>query len=155
MHITRSRSAVQARARIGAQGAAEDVGGSRGRRKMLVFSNYDGSFVPICSLLNRCRVRHATLRGNAGCVERTLREFREGDLDVLLLNATNFGSGLNLEAATDVVLFHRMPDSLEAQVIGRAQRYGRSSALNAWHLMHSNELSGTGATNSNSSSNSN
>lgn len=34
---------------------------------------------------------------------------------------------------------HKTEESLEKQIIGRAQRHGRKNKLNLWYLMHENE----------------
>jgi SNF2 family DNA or RNA helicase len=48
--------------------------------------------------------------------------------------------GLNLECATDILIYHTLNQELERQVIGRAQRPGRSSPLNIHLLCHDNEM---------------
>ena len=47
-----------------------------------------------------------------------------------MLNAQHYGSGLNLQMATDVIMYHKFNKELEEQVIGRAQRLGRQTSLN-------------------------
>jgi len=91
-------------------------------------------------MLNGMSVRSTTVNGSGPRVESILDRFRRGDIDVLMLNATHFGSGLNLQMATDVVLFHRMPEHVSQQIVGRAQRFGRDTHLNVWHLLHGNEI---------------
>ena len=114
--------------------------------KFLIFSNYDNSFYKIAEqLTQQSTVRHAYLKGNKFHVQQKLNEFREGNLDVLLVNATNYGSGLNLENTTDVIMFHKCDSEVEKQVIGRAQRAGRKTKLNLWFLLHNNEMRQTTA----------
>ena len=55
------------------------------------------------------------------------------------MNARHVGAGINLEAATHVVLYHRMNTELEKQVIGRAVRFERESELRIVHLVHDGE----------------
>ena len=55
------------------------------------------------------------------------------------MNARHFGAGLNIEAATHVILFHRMAEEIEKQIIGRAYRFGRQKDLEVIHLLHANE----------------
>ena len=55
------------------------------------------------------------------------------------MNAQHYGSGLNLQMATDIVIYHEMVKELETQVIGRAQRLGRSEPLLVHYLLHENE----------------
>ena len=65
--------------------------------------------------------------------------FARREAPVLLLNASHYGAGLNLEAASHVVLMHRMDADLETQVVGRAQRLGRTAPLRVVRLVHPGE----------------
>ena len=47
---------------------------------------------------------------------------------------------MNLEMTTDIIIFHKMNDELEKQVIGRGQRLGRTSQLNVHYLCYENEM---------------
>jgi SNF2 family DNA or RNA helicase len=64
------------------------------------------------------------------------------------MNARHVGAGINLEAATHVVLYHRMNTELEKQVIGRAVRFERSAELRVVHLVHEAETALNGASSS-------
>ena len=48
---------------------------------------------------------------------------------VLMLNASNFGAGHNIECATHVITLHSMTAAMDHQVVGRAQRWGRTAPL--------------------------
>ena len=58
-----------------------------------------------------------------------------------MLNAQFFGAGMNLQMATDIIMYHRFTKEMEEQIIGRAQRLGRSinEPLNVYYLLHDNE----------------
>jgi len=88
--------------------------------------------------LDTCGLKYATIKGNS--VNETIRKYRSDELDALLVNSRNYGSGLNLENTTDVILFHKFENQLEQQIIGRAQRPGRTSVLNVWYLLNENEM---------------
>lgn len=109
-------------------------------KKWLVFSSFDATFNGIIEQLDKQGVRYSKLYGNVQHIQRVINEFREGTIQVLLLNAVHFGMGLNLEMATDILIYHKMSIETEKQVIGRAQRPGRSSPLNVHYLCHTNEL---------------
>jgi len=47
---------------------------------------------------------------------------------------------MNLQNTTDIVLLHKTNASMKDQVIGRAQRPGRTSQLRVWELLHCNEV---------------
>jgi SNF2 family DNA or RNA helicase len=79
------------------------------------------------------------LIGSHAVINNIIRKFENGEIKVLMLNASNYGSGLNLQMATDVILYHEMAKELETQVIGRAQRLGRNEPLVVHYLLHENE----------------
>jgi SNF2 family DNA or RNA helicase len=97
-------------------------------------------------------VTFATLGGSQARIVKLLKQFAEGRYRVLFLNARNMGAGLNIAAATHVVLYHKMSVETKNQIIGRAVRMGRTEPLTVLHLLHGNEmlvrgeegLSGTG-----------
>lgn len=113
---------------------------NRQGRKVLVFSNYDTSLDKIHAVLRDVDVKHATLKGHIGRLRHVLDRYKQGDLNVLLVNASAYGSGLNLQNTTDIVMFHKFNDEIERQVLGRAQRNGRVESLNVWYLLHENEV---------------
>ena len=114
--------------------------------RYLVFSAHEASFRGLRDVLAARGVRCEMLSGTAARVERLRKQFREGKVQVLCMNARFVGAGINLEPATHVVLYHRMNSELERQVIGRAVRFERSTELRVVHLVHESEtgLNGLG-----------
>jgi SNF2 family DNA or RNA helicase len=110
------------------------------KAKILMFSGYDGTFSGLDTLLKSESVPFALLSGSQARITKLLNEFEAGKYTVLFLNARNMGAGLNIDCASHVVLFHRMSQELESQIIGRALRLGRSIPLDVIHLLHENEL---------------
>ena len=108
--------------------------------KVLTFSGYDATFTGLEYALELEGSTYATLNGSQARIDKLLREFGAGKYTTLFLNARNMGAGLNIEAATHVVLFHKMSSELEKQIIGRALRLGRTSPLEVVHLVHDNEV---------------
>jgi hypothetical protein len=111
--------------------------------KVLMFSGYDATFNGIQEDLDAANIKFATLNGSNARINKLLREFNAGKWQTLFLNARNMGAGLNIDAATHVVLFHKMSQELEAQIIGRANRLGRTAPITVVHLLHDNEVSNT------------
>ena len=105
--------------------------------KVMVCTEYDNSFDSISKTLTDLGLTFGTLKGN--CILKTVREYTTGDLNIVMVNARAYGSGLNLQNTTDIVMMHKMADQTEQQVIGRAQRPGRAGRLNVWKLLHHNE----------------
>ena len=117
-------------------------------QRYLVFSAHEASFKGLRELLSARGVRCEVLQGTAARVERLRKQFRDGTVRVLCMNARHVGAGINLEAATHVVLYHRMNVELERQVIGRAVRFERVSSLSVMHLVHEEETAYNGASSS-------
>jgi SNF2 family DNA or RNA helicase len=117
-------------------------------QRYLVFSAHEASFKGLRELLSARGVRCEVLQGTAARVERLRKQFRDGTVRVLCMNARHVGAGINLEAATHVVLYHRMNVELERQVIGRAVRFERAADLKVVHLVHEEETAYNGASSS-------
>lgn len=107
--------------------------------KFLIFSSHDGTFVKIYDSLLQLGIRFEHLKGNGNVVKSTVNRYKNGELDALLVNSSHYGSGLNLENTTDIVMFHKFDTEIEHQVIGRADRFGRTIPLNIWYLLYENE----------------
>lgn len=109
--------------------------------KILVFSSHTSIFTEIINHLAASKTVSSELDGgNVSSIDKCIRGYKEGDTSVMLVHSMLFGSGSNLENTTDVIFVHRMEASLSAQVIGRAQRPGRTGRLKVWYMCHNNEL---------------
>lgn len=108
-------------------------------QRVLVFSKYDASFREICKTLEESNIAYKMLKGSGIHIQKLLSEYSEGKHPVLLLNAQYMGAGLNLEMTTDLILYHSLEEDLENQVVGRAQRPGRTCPLNIYQLRYANE----------------
>jgi SNF2 family DNA or RNA helicase len=112
--------------------------------RFLVFSAHEASFKGLRDMLEARGVRCELLSGTGARVEKLRKQFREGKVQVLCMNARHVGAGINLEAATHVVLYHRMNMELEKQVVGRAVRFERAAELRVIHLVHEHETAMNG-----------
>ena len=106
--------------------------------KILIFSENDNSFVAIEKMLSQLQINYAKLKGIS--INRVVDEYKNGALQVLLVNSNSYGSGLNLENTTDCILLHKFDNEAENQVLGRAQRPGRTKPLNVIYLLNNNEM---------------
>ena len=107
--------------------------------KFLVFSAHDQSFQGIEESLQKTEQPCVKLVGSGHRIKNIVNDYKNGYLNVLLLNANHYGTGLNLENTTDLVFYHKMNPDMESQVIGRAQRFGRTSVLRIHYLYQENE----------------
>jgi SNF2 family DNA or RNA helicase len=108
--------------------------------KFLIFSRYDNPFAAMEESIASLGIRVKQLKGNKDAVASTLRAFQGNELRCLLLNSHYAGSGLNITAATHVILFHAMTHEEEKQILGRAYRMGRTEPLHFIRLLHQDEM---------------
>lgn len=109
--------------------------------RFLIFSRYDNPFEGIERRVTELGVVVRQLKGNKDAIAGTLKAFDGGSARCLLLNSRFAGSGLNITAATHVVLLHAMTHEEEKQILGRAYRMGRKGALNFVKLLNKGEES--------------
>jgi len=113
---------------------------SKKNGKFLVFSAYDETFGDgVINEFTKHKITYSTILGSVSHINNVINDFSSGKINVVMMNAKHYGSGLNLQMATDVILYHEMPKELETQVIGRAQRLGRDGSLVVNYLLHENE----------------
>lgn len=109
------------------------------KKKYLVFADYEQTFTKIKSVLEKKKISYGILSGSTTKIVKTVKDFESGKINVIMLNAKSFGAGMNLQCATDIIMYHRFTKMMEEQIIGRAQRLGREGVLNVYYLIHSNE----------------
>jgi len=109
--------------------------------RILIFSEFSNTWGVIDDVLKQNHINYKELKGNTNVINNIINWYKDNinEQKVLLLNAKYYGSGLNLENTTDVILYHQMDLELEKQVIGRAQRFGRKDVLKIWKLLYENE----------------
>lgn len=110
--------------------------------KVLVFSQ----FIPLIQILEKelaaQGIRTWTLTGDTEDRGELVKEFQESkDPGVFLISLKAGGSGLNLTAASYVVLFDPWWNpAVEAQAIDRTHRIGQSSKIIAYRLIMKNTI---------------
>jgi len=108
--------------------------------RLLVFSEYDASFSQMLQILDDNQISYSKIMGTGAHINNVISKYKEGNIKCLLLNARYFGSGLNLENTTDIIIYHKMSPDLKKQVEGRAQRPGRTCQLKIYELLYKNEI---------------
>jgi SNF2 family DNA or RNA helicase len=103
-------------------------------KKFLIFSSYDESFYIIRRELDLHRIPFVEMSGTKATRDSKIKKFKEGKVNVVFLNGRFNGAGINLQEATDIILYHEMTPAIRDQVIGRALRIGRSVDLTVHHL---------------------
>lgn len=116
-----------------------DIINNRPDGSIMIFANYADTFNKIEIKLKELSINYHILKGQSTIVEKNIEDFKNKKVKVLMLNAQYFGAGMNLEMTTDLIIYHRFNTEMEEQIIGRAQRYGRTTSLNVYYLLHENE----------------
>ena len=107
--------------------------------RFLIFSRYDNPFDNIENSMNSLGIQVKHVKGNKHVITATINSFETGTTQCLLLNSQYAGAGLNITAATHVILLHAMTHEEEKQVLGRAYRIGRKGPLTFIKLLHRGE----------------
>ena len=108
------------------------------KSRILIFSEF--SFRKISYGFEKNDINYSLLQGPVGSQNKILEDYKDGKIQILLLNAKHFGAGLDLQITTNIILFHKFTDiSLKTQVIGRAQRIGRTEPLTVTYLQYEDE----------------
>lgn len=111
-------------------------------KKYLIFTEYESTLnSKLTSILDKHGLTYSHIRGTGASITNMVETYRKQDdtINVLLINSKYFGSGLNLENTSDIIILHKMQADIEMQVIGRAHRYGRKDSLRVWKLYYQNE----------------
>lgn len=103
--------------------------------KFIIFSSFDETFALIRHALHDEGIVFVEITGTMETRSRNIEAFKHGNKNVLFINSVSNGAGINLQEATDIILYHRVCDNLERQIIGRAQRIGRTRPLTVHHLL--------------------
>lgn len=110
------------------------------KSKWLIFNDNGNVLVKYQEILLKRNIKAVMLDGgNQKLIEKTLKDYKEGDVQVLLLNSMIEGAGMNLENTTHLLFMHKTEEKFIEQVMGRAQRYGRINPLNVIMLFNKHE----------------
>lgn len=107
--------------------------------KFLVFSRLDSQYYRLYDRLKEHGISYGEMKGSTSQMMNTLTDFNEGKIRLILLNTHYAGYGIDMSQATDVVIYHSMPQD-KIQAVGRAQRVGRKDVLTIHHLCYSHEV---------------
>ena len=103
--------------------------------KFIIFSEYNSTFELICRLLDTNKISFTLVKGSWQTRQGSIDSFKNGDIQVIFLNSKFNAAGINLQESTDIILYHTMDLSTQQQIIGRANRIGRTKPLNVHHIL--------------------
>lgn len=108
--------------------------------KILIFSERDDTFTNIVSAMKEAKITYEIVKGSSAHITAMIKRYDGGDTRVLLLNSRDFGSGLNLQMTSHIIVYHKMPDNMKMQIEGRGQRIGRTCPLTVINLLTQEEM---------------
>ena len=109
-------------------------------KKYLIFTEYESTLnTKITSMLDKWELTYGRIKGTTSTITKQIENYKKGNTNVLLINSKFFGSGMNLENTSDIIIIHKMHGDIEMQAIGRAHRFGRLGNLRVWKLYYENE----------------
>ncbi len=105
--------------------------------KVLIFSQFVEMLEIVRTELEELGCKHLMLTGKTQNREELVDQFQEDEsITAFLLSLRAAGSGLNLTAASYVILFDPWWNpAVEAQAIDRTHRIGQVNAVNAYRLI--------------------
>jgi hypothetical protein len=109
--------------------------------KILLFSDFSNVFNNIQIICEQNNILYEDLeKGNMQDIEKAVVNYKYGNAKILLANSSLFSCGMNLENSTHIIFVHKIDDSILDQVLGRAQRLGRTCILKVLSLEYENEI---------------
>jgi superfamily II DNA/RNA helicase len=108
--------------------------------KWLLFNDNASALFETYDLLREKGIQCVLLDGgSADEVAKAIKKYKTENVQVLLLNSKMEGAGMNLENTTHLLFMHATAPTLVEQVVGRAQRYGRTGRLHIIGLFNASE----------------
>lgn len=108
--------------------------------KWLFFNDNASALYDTQAAMERAGIDSVMLDGGSPTkIARSIEQYKGGSKNVLLLNSKLEGAGMNLENTTHLVFMHATDSRLVEQVMGRAQRHGRTAPLNVIYLLNESE----------------
>jgi hypothetical protein len=101
---------------------------------VLLYSSYVAGLRRAIALLREAGVVVGELKGRSTVRDRRLRDFADGAIKVLALDATLNCAGLDLLELSDIVIYHEMAESVTEQIVGRGRRVNRALPLRVHRL---------------------
>ncbi len=101
---------------------------------VLLYSSYVTGLRSAIALLRESGIVVSELKGRSSLRDRKLREFAEGKIKVLALDATLNCAGLDLLQLSDIIIYHEMSEGVTDQIVGRGRRVNRALPLRVHKL---------------------
>lgn len=108
-------------------------------KRILIFSDSVSFIEQVTYLMQKNNISNKILKGNVNTISKILKRLTNNEINVIILNMKYFGSGLNLQMVDSIYITNYIDKNTEIQVIGRANRYGRTKDLHVNYLFYKEE----------------
>jgi hypothetical protein len=103
--------------------------------KFIIYSSFDNIYYQLFEELDRLGMKAERLENNLFSLLRTIKNFQEGNIDILFVSNIDLLRGVSLPITSHLLFFHELPVSeLKQVLIHSAQRIGRKAPLKVIHL---------------------
>lgn len=108
-------------------------------KKILIFNEFSNIYNKLYKIFDENNIKNYKNfdTGNIKVSNEILQSYKNGYIDILLLDGIYNTNGINLENTDIIILMHKTENEL--QLIARAQRFGRKTNLQVYKLLHLNE----------------
>jgi hypothetical protein len=109
--------------------------------KIILYTQYRGLSNFLKKILDTRNIKSTELTGgNIKELDKILHDFKNNKkIKIILIDDACLGVGLNMEYVSNIIFFHNVNQDIEKQLIGRAQRFGRTNRLAIWKIFYNNE----------------
>lgn len=120
----------------GVMNGTQMVGGapSIADRRFIICADFDEMIEDLAVALGEAAIPFAALNGTAREFASTIASFAGGDARVLIVNTRALFAGVDLQMATDMIIVDAERTANLGQIVGRAQRLGRTCSLVVHYL---------------------
>jgi SNF2 family DNA or RNA helicase len=111
--------------------------------QFVIFSHYETPFLELEEQIAALSITVDHLAGpsqNKDGIAKRLADFEAGRIRVLLISNRTAVLGMNILAATHILLLHKMVPEEEKQILGCSYRMGRTRPLHCIKLYHEREM---------------
>ena len=108
-------------------------------KMFLVCVSFDETINDISCALSENEIPHAVLHGSVYEFAEVIDKYMRGVVHVLIINTRALFAGVDLQSTTDIIIVDPTRTDNIGQIIGRAQRLGRSSSLTIHSLSYVGE----------------
>ncbi|VVU94939.1 SNF2 family N-terminal domain [seawater metagenome] len=105
----------------------------------IIFSNYLESFDEVISELKQKKIKYGVLSGSEKNIKNIIKAFDKKDISVLMMNSQLDNFGFDLPMVSDIILYHKLEETLEEMIVSRAYRLGRKNQLDVHYLLYETE----------------